>query len=63
LRSLAHGKNLGAPQPLGSGARHARLLPNYASPTLTAARSGHESGSEGLSEYLETKLVAVGGLI
>ena len=23
---------------------------------------GHESGSEGLSEYLETKLVAVGGL-
>jgi acyl-CoA reductase-like NAD-dependent aldehyde dehydrogenase len=23
---------------------------------------GHESGAEGLSEYLETKLVAIGGL-
>jgi hypothetical protein len=29
---------------------------------MEAERPGHESGSEGLSEYLETKLVALGGL-
>jgi hypothetical protein len=30
LRSLAHGASLGAPQSLGSGAKRARPLPNYA---------------------------------
>ena len=37
MRSLAHGGNFGAPQPIGSGARRARLLLYYASPALAAA--------------------------